>query len=118
MKIDREFAENFARHWIESWNSHDLEAILSHYTDDFEMSSPLIAERMGVAEGKLQGKGAISEYWSIGLSATPKLHFEYINTFVGVSSLVIYYKGRRGHSSEVFYFNDQGKVFKAVAHYE
>ncbi len=75
MKIDREFAENFARHWIESWNSHDLEAILSHYTDDFEVSSPLIAERMGVAECKLQGKGAISEYWSIGLSATPKLHF-------------------------------------------
>jgi len=116
--MDREFEEKFARHWIDSWNSHDLEAILSHYTDDFEMYSPLISARMKVAEGKLQGKAAVSEYWSIGLTAVPKLHFEFINVFVGVGSLVIYYKGRKGFSSEVFYFNTQGKVFKAVAHYE
>lgn len=118
MEVDRAFAESFAGHWINSWNSHDLEGILSHYTDDFEMYSPLIVERMGIAEGKLRGKSAVSEYWATGLSATPKLHFEFINVFVGVGSLVIHYNGRRGHSSEVLYFNDQGKVFKAVAHYE
>lgn len=39
--IDREWALEFARDWIESWNSHDMDRILSHYTDDFEMSSPL-----------------------------------------------------------------------------
>ncbi len=118
MKLNREFAEAFSNHWIESWNSHNLEAILSHYTDDFEMHSPIIAERMGVQEGKLTGKVAVSEYWSIGLSATPKLHFELIKVFVGVGSLVIYYKGRRGLASEVFYFNGQGKVYMVVAHYE
>jgi ketosteroid isomerase-like protein len=118
MEIDKEFAGKFAEHWIETWNSHDLEGILSHYTDDFEVYSPIIAERMGVSEGKLKGKSAVSEYWSIGLSSTPKLHFEFINVFLGVGSLVIYYKGRRGLSSEVFYFNNQGKVYKVVAHYE
>ena len=118
MEIDKDFAEKFANHWIKSWNAHDLDEILSHYTDDFELYSPLISERMGVAEGKLQGKAVISEYWSIGLSATPKLHFELINVLVGMRSMVINYYGRRGHSSEIFFFNSNGKVFKAVAHYE
>ncbi|MDP3877197.1 MAG: nuclear transport factor 2 family protein [Methylobacter sp.] len=38
------FAEHFANDWIDSWNSHDLQRILSHYADDFEMSSPVIIQ--------------------------------------------------------------------------
>ena len=37
--IDPEWALAFAADWIESWNAHDMNRILSHYTDDFEMSS-------------------------------------------------------------------------------
>ena len=37
------FAERFATDWIAAWNSHDLDRVLTHYEDDFEMSSPLIA---------------------------------------------------------------------------
>lgn len=40
--IDTTFAERFVHEWIEAWNSHDLETVLSHYSDDFEMSSPFI----------------------------------------------------------------------------
>lgn len=40
--ISREFAERFAKDWVDAWNRHDLEAVLSHYADDFEMSSPYI----------------------------------------------------------------------------
>jgi ketosteroid isomerase-like protein len=29
-------AEAFASEWIEAWNSHDLDRILAHYSDDFE----------------------------------------------------------------------------------
>jgi hypothetical protein len=43
--IDRTFAREFAAEWIAAWNSGDLERILSHYADDFEIRSPLIAER-------------------------------------------------------------------------
>jgi hypothetical protein len=118
IKIDKEFAERFAQHWIASWNAHDLDEILSHYTDDFEMHSPIVVERMGIADGVLRGKSTVGEYWAIGLAAMPKLHFELINVFVGCASLIIYYKGRRGYSCEVFHFNNQGKVYKAAAHYE
>ena len=40
--IDKVFVEDFALDWIDSWNNHDLKRILLHYTDDFEMSSPVI----------------------------------------------------------------------------
>jgi len=117
MDIDKEFAASFADHWIDSWNTHDIDAILSHYSDDVEMYSPLIVERMNKFDGKLVGKKELREYWSIGLSATPKLHFELISYVIGVRSIVINYKGRRGLSSEVFYFDEQGKVYRAEAHY-
>ena len=49
------------RKWIESWNSHDLERILAHYTDDLEISSPLITERLRVAREVLKGKSAVRD---------------------------------------------------------
>ena len=44
--ISSHAAERFADDWIAAWNAHDLEKILSHYTDDFEMSSPVIVSFM------------------------------------------------------------------------
>ena len=37
-------AEAFARDWIDAFNRHDLEAVLSHYADDVEFSSPVVTE--------------------------------------------------------------------------
>ncbi|MBC7124495.1 MAG: hypothetical protein H5T24_02610 [Bacteroidales bacterium] len=30
----------FAEQWIKSWNSHDLNEILSHYSDDIVITTP------------------------------------------------------------------------------
>ena len=57
--IEKDFAEEFARDWIESWNSHDLERILSHYSDQFEMSSPKIIQIAGEPSGTLKDKDAV-----------------------------------------------------------
>lgn len=43
--MNQKQANEFAAEWIEAWNAHDIDRILSHYTDDFEMNSPLIAIR-------------------------------------------------------------------------
>lgn len=111
------FAETFAVDWIDAWNSHDLERILSHYTDDFEMSSPVIVQVMGEPSGVLRGKQKIRAYWAKALERSPNLHFEWIATLVGVSSVTIYYKGVRGLAAEVFHFNQDGIVERAYAHY-
>jgi ketosteroid isomerase-like protein len=43
----------FARVWVNSWNSHDLDRILSHYTEDFEMTSPFIVKLMKEPAGAI-----------------------------------------------------------------
>ena len=90
--IDRSWAREFAAEWIAAWNAHDLERILSHYSDDFEMHSPLIIERMGVANGALKGKAPARPYWQRGLAAQPPLHFEPRDVLVGVDRMAIYYR--------------------------
>ena len=115
--ITREFADKFTQEWIASWNSHDLERILSHYTDDFEMSSPYIAEIVGEPSGVLKGKAGVAAYWAKGLERMPTLHFELHSSLVGAESLVIYYRGARGMAAEIFFFGPNGKVAKACAHY-
>ena len=117
MSITREFALHFAGEWIAAWNAHDLERILSHYTDDFEMSSPLIVQIMGEPSGTLKGKSAIRAYWAKALVRLPELHFDFEEVLVGASSVVILYRGSRGQSAEVFWFDAGNKIHRAAAHY-
>jgi ketosteroid isomerase-like protein len=88
--IDRLWAGAFAEEWVDAWNAHDLDRILSHYADDFEMTSPLIVERLGIPSGRLKGKEAVRQYWHQGLTNTPSLHFEFLGVSVGVDSIVIF----------------------------
>jgi hypothetical protein len=116
--IEQEFAQEFAREWIDAWNAHDLERILAHYSDDFEMSSPLIVERARVPSGVLQGKQAITPYWQRGLAGSPPLHFELDFVTCGVASITLVYRNHRGQrATEVLFFNEQRQVIRGVAHY-
>jgi ketosteroid isomerase-like protein len=51
--MNRGRAIRFAKEWIAAWNAHDLDLILAHYTDDFEMSTPFIAKLSGEPSGTL-----------------------------------------------------------------
>ena len=115
--IETNFADHFAADWIAAWNAQDLERILSHYADDFEMSSPVIVRIAGEPSGTLKGKQAVGAYWAKALQLMPDLRFELIATLVGVNSITLYYRGARGPAAEVFHFNHEGQVAKAFAHY-
>ena len=115
--ITREFADRFAQEWIDAWNGHDLDRVLSHYADDFEMSSPYIAQIAGEPSGMLKGKPAVAAYWTHALEQMPTLHFELHSTLLGENSLVIYYRNARGMTTEVFFFGPNGLVVQASAHY-
>jgi hypothetical protein len=115
--LTKDFANHFAAEWIAAWNAHDLTRILSHYTADFEMSSPYIAQLMGEPGGKLKGRLAVGDYWRLALERMPTLHFELVSMLVGVDSIVLYYKGARGLAAEAFFFDAAGLVVRASAHY-
>lgn len=117
--MDKEFAEEFLSDWLESWNAHNLERILAHYTDDFEMNSPVIAQRMGVPSGKLRGKSAIGEYWGAALKAYPDLRFELQAVYVGMNSITVqYHSSVSGNVCETFIFGESPKAEVAYAMYE
>ena len=117
--MDKAFAEHFAADWIESWNAHDLGRVLSHYADDFEMSSPVIVQVAAEPSGPLWGKAAGGAYWAKALELIPDLHFELISVLAGVTSVTLYYKGAHDRlAAEVFHFGAEDKVIRAFAHYD
>ena len=118
-KISTEFAKTFAEEWVSSWNSHNLEKILSHYSDDFIIETPMAAKRLPETCGLVKGKEAVKQYWKIGLERNPKLEFEILDVLKGISGLTIYYinKSTNNKAVEVMFFNDQLKVKQAVVHY-
>jgi len=118
MLITREFADAFAAEWIAAWNARDLPRVLSHYTDDFEMSSPFIVEIAREPSGCLQGKERVRAYWQAALDKNPGLHFELLDVFIGPNSLALHYRKNSGkRAAEVLFFNEQGLVYRAAAHY-
>jgi len=116
--MDPTFAEHFAADWIAAWNAHDLDRILAHYQEDFEMSSPVIVQVAGEPSGVLRGKSAVGAYWKKALALFPDLRFELLSVLVGVNSVTLYYKGAKGRlAAEVFQFDENRKVLRSSAHY-
>lgn len=111
-------AHKFAEVWIKSWNSHDLEDILSHYSDDIEITTPMIRMALGVDNGTLKGKTAVADYWKKAIEKLPDLHFELYEVTTSIDSIALYYKSVMNKKAiEVMFFNEEGKVNKMLAHY-
>jgi ketosteroid isomerase-like protein len=110
--------KKFAEEWIAAWNSHDIDRILSHYSDDFEITTPMIKVAMGLELGTLKGKGNVKKYWEQAFKKVPDLRFNLKDAAEGVGSIAIYYESVFGKMAiEVMFFNNEGKVNKAIAHY-
>ena len=69
-------ADKFADSWVRAWNAHDLETVLSHFSDDVIFASPVAAQLMVQSDGVVVGKPALRDYWEEGIRAIPDLHFE------------------------------------------
>ncbi|WP_394776111.1 nuclear transport factor 2 family protein [Flavobacterium sp.] len=111
-------AQTFAKEWINSWNSHNLEDILSHYSDDIEITTPMIKLALGIDTGTLKGKALVADYWRKALEKIPDLYFELYEVTSGVNSVALYYKSVLNKNAiEVMFFNENGKVNKMFAHY-
>ena len=109
---------NLANDWVAAWNSHDLDAIMSHYDDAVELTSPVAAQLLGIPNGKLIGRASLRSYFQRGLEAFPELHFDLENVLSGLNSVVLYYKNQKGtRTAEFMELSAAGKVTRGIAHY-
>jgi SnoaL-like domain len=115
----KEFANQFAIDWVEAWNSHDIEKILSHYSDDFTIETTMAAKLFPASNGLVIGKTEVRKYWLVGLERIPNLEFVIIDVLIGVSSIAVYYLNSGNHkkSVEMMFFNEEMKVNKAIVNY-
>jgi predicted ester cyclase len=110
--------EKLAQAWAAAWNAHDLDAILSHYEEAVELTSPAAAQLLGAPEGRVVGKANLRAYFQRGLQAYPELHFQLENVLCGIQSVVLYYINQKGtRTAEFMEFSAHGKVARVIAHY-
>ena len=99
--------EAFAREWCEAWNAHDVERVLQHFNDDAVFTSPAASRIVPETDGRVNGKANLRQYWSKALSLIPDLHFEVVQLFAGIETLVIRYRNQKGvEVNEVLIFED------------
>jgi ketosteroid isomerase-like protein len=116
--IDAEFVRRVAVEWFDAWNSHDLDAVLAHYADDVEFTSPFAIEFTGRVNGTLHGIDALRTYFARALAAFPELRFSGLRVAEGVSRVTLCYRSVRTlDAAETMFFGPNGKVVRVFAHY-
>lgn len=116
--MTRQEASRLAEQWVAAWNAHDLEAILAHYEDAVELTSPVAAQLLGTRDGKVVGKANLKAYFQRGLEAYPELNFRLEDVLWGLHSVVLYYTNQKGtRSAEFMEVSAAGKVVRVVANY-
>ena len=107
-----------AREWIAAWNARDLDAVLRHYADDVQFTSPTAAAVVPASGGVVRGIEALRDYWSAALPQVPDLHFELVDVLTTVDGLTIVYRNQRGQLvAETLLLRPDGLVWWGVASY-
>lgn len=114
-----DFAHRFATSWYAAWNRHDLDAMMGHYAEAIQHSSPFIARYNNDADCKpLVGTAAVRAYFGRALERNPTLRFDPEHVALGVETVSLVYRRMTGEvASETFFFDNAGKVVRSISHY-
>ena len=116
--MTNEGAWKLANDWVTAWNAHDLDRIMTHYDDAVELSSPVAAQLLGIADGKVIGKANLRAYFQRGLDAYPELRFRLEDVPWGMNSVVLLYTNQKGsRTAEFMELSGSGKVVRVVSNY-
>ena len=116
--MDFRGATEFAREWVEAWNSRDLERIISHYAETLHYCSPLVLERIPGSDGVIRDRATLRSYVQTGLSKNPALKFTLREVLMGAHGIALHYDNARGgQTAEYFEFDADGRVVKVISCY-
>jgi hypothetical protein len=111
-------AEEYAKSWIEAWNSHDIESLGAHYAEDVVFRSPFIPRLNDSDSCTIHGRESLKDYLQKGMAAYPHMRFQLHRVGVGVDSLALNYIGVDGAlANEVHVLNEDGKAIDVRIHY-
>ena len=118
MIVTDEVAVAFAKAWIDAWNSHNLDRVLEHYTDNVNFHSPFIVKVLGDSSGRITGKPALKAYFARALAAYPDLHFQLHTVLSGVNGITLYYTSVQNLlAAETMLLDTAGTIATVHAHY-
>lgn len=116
--VDLRAAEEYAKGWIEAWNSHNVDALVDHYTDDVVFHSPFVQKLNGDESGVIQGKEALRDYFKRGMEAYPHTRFQLHRVGLGVGSIILnYISVENTLASEMHVLDENGKATEVRCHY-
>jgi hypothetical protein len=108
-----------AQDWIEAWNDHDLDRIITHYADDVVFSSPFIQKIGGGPSGAVVGRDALRAYFRTALDKYPTLTFRLFDVFRGIDSVTLLYESVNGLlAAETMLLNERNQVSRVLAQYD
>ena len=67
---------SIAKNWLQAFNKHDLEKLLSLYDDNAEHYSPKLKIRNPGSNGIIKGKNALSDWWKDAFDRLPDLFYK------------------------------------------
>jgi ketosteroid isomerase-like protein len=114
-------AQDFAAAWIQNFSAKDVEAVLAHFAEDAQFTSP----RALVVAGKatLQSRRELAEYWHAAVKSIGTIRFtlEHVINDESSGRLTIVYiseiDGKKVRAAEFFQFNSSLKVIRGEAMY-
>jgi ketosteroid isomerase-like protein len=107
----------FADRWISDWNRKDVEAVLSHFSEDVIFTSPRAKAILG--SPKVEGKSRLREYWTKAIAQIQTLRFTLDYVIGDEDRMGIVYiaeiNGRRMRSVEFLAFGSDGLIREGEA---
>ena len=82
--------------WVQGWNAHDLDQVLSHFADDVVFTSPVAEQLLANSVGVIRGKIALAPTGGRAYRRIPDLRFEVLGVYLGLHTLVISYRNQKG----------------------
>jgi hypothetical protein len=119
--MSQEQNKQIAIQWLQGFNTHDLEKILSLYNDKAEHYSPKLKTRKPETNGLIKGKDALRAWWKDAFERLPTLKYRLKKLTAGNDQVFIEYirevNGEEDMSvAEVLQIKDGLIVFSRVYH--
>ena len=121
MQMTYDAMMRFADDWVAAWNRRDVDAVLAHFAEDAQFTSPIARNLVG--RSLLRNKQELADYWRTGLTriATIEFRLDHAAWDERRRELVVVYEanlnGERKRACEIMQFDASGRQIRGEALY-